>query len=266
MNTAKLTWLLIATMMATLTVMPAPIQAEATEITIQIEVVTSPWNIPEGETFPYVDIWKIWCMTDGIPGWDVATNLTRDDLADATIPSEIDTVMFKLFVHENLTGWYITPFYLEEDNGEIFNNQSGFTADGLPWVSTELGDNASAVYDATGDLNTWWFGPVIDWWGGILLAGTETSSQLLTYTAVVSFPMGNHIYHLTGITKDCIDDGEGRLVEQWVSCNDYVDIFLHHDDAAARNAPTAVEEPLSLVFGLLAVLSVSIVTLARKKN
>jgi hypothetical protein len=78
--------------------------------------------------------------------------------------------------------------------------------------------------------------------------------------------MGNHIYHLTGITKDCIDDGEGRLVEQWVSSTDYVDINLYHPEAAARNAPTAVEEPLSLVFGLLAVLSVSIVTLARKKN
>jgi hypothetical protein len=94
--------------------MPAPIRAETKDLKISIEVIRSPIALPENETFPYVNVWRIWCMTSGIEDWEPATNRTRAELADVTIPEEIDQVMFKFYIHEAIEGWYINPFYYGE--------------------------------------------------------------------------------------------------------------------------------------------------------
>jgi hypothetical protein len=259
MKTAKLTWLFIGIMIASITVMPAPVRAETKAPIITIEIVRSEVNIPDNYTFPYINIWRIWCMTPGIEDWAVATNLTRADLADVEVPDGIDSIMFKFFVEENLTGYYINPYYLG-DQTPLDDGDYGYTSDGDPYINaTAWGPTAADVYDNSSD---WYTGPIIDWFGGIIIGGTEQASQRLTYTAVQSIPMGRHTYFMSGFTKDCVDDGEDRLVEQWLSTTDYIPMYLYHPPEAEAEE----DEPLSLVFGLLALIAVSMITMIRKKK
>jgi hypothetical protein len=253
MNSNKLTWLIIFSMIATLSMIPTA-QAETKETRVSIEIIRTVVPIPENYTFPYIHIWKIWCMTGGIGDWAVATNRTRAELADVEIPEGIDDVMFKMYIHENTTGWFVNP-YVYGPNTPYNTSVCGATPS--PWISSAFGDNASYIYDNVGGA---WGGPV-DTWKGVIIGGTELSSSRLTYTSVINLPMGHHEFFISAFTKDVVFDGVDKLVEQWVYNTDTFPIYLHQPPEADDDD----DNPLSLAFGILSILALSYIAM-KKRN
>jgi hypothetical protein len=272
MKTAKLTWLFIAVMTASLAFMPAGVAEEWDPPTVKLEIERSPYPLPDDETFPWFNIWKVWVMTDGVTGasgseFTVAANTTMTEIATLEADyAAVEQISVKIFIHEYIWGWYINDDYWDLTNN---GTNGGYTAEGAPYANaTTWGPNATeANYNSWFAWNDGIYGiPIVDEEYGLLFTGTESDvSQFTTSSHVLYLGDGHHIFSLYAYGRDVVANAAGtQLIEAWYEKVESYPININLIGKPEEKEEE--EEPLSLIFGLIALLSAAMIVQWTRKR